>query len=96
MRQFLIDMLKRLEFLVPPPAHCHHAITYAQFGSDKTEWQDRLAVQVNVDGKFLCFFLDDEDFHQEAEAVANEIAELIRKGTAGMQLGVGAGQYLEA
>jgi hypothetical protein len=94
MRQWLIDMLKRLEFLVPPPENCHHAITFARFGSDDTEWQDRLALQVNQDGTFHCFFLQDEDLHQKPEDIANEVAELLRKGPSG-QLGVAFGQYLE-
>jgi hypothetical protein len=94
MRQWLIDMLKRLEFLVPPPPNCHHAITFAQFGSEEDGWQDRLALQVNCDGKFHCLFLDDEDCHQEAIDIADEIADLLRKGPPG-QLGIGLGQYLE-
>ena len=94
MRQWLIDMLKRLEFLVPPPPNCHHAITFAQFGSEEDGWQDRLALQVNRDGKFHCFFLDDEDCHQEPVAIADEVAELLRKEPPG-QLGIGFGQYLE-
>jgi hypothetical protein len=96
MRQYLIDLLKRLEFLIPPPPRCHHVITFAQFGSDETEWQDRLALQINIDGVFQCFFLQDEDFAQPAEDIANEVAELVRKGSpAGTQFGVAMGQYLE-
>ena len=95
MRKFLIDFLKRLEFLAPPPENCHHAITFAKFGSDEDGWQDRLALQVNCDGIFRCFFLQDEDFHQEAEDLANEVAELVRNPCANEQHGVGFGQYLE-
>jgi hypothetical protein len=81
MKQFLIDLLKSLESIVAPPPNCHHAITYAKFGSDETEWQDELALQVNKDGEFLCFFLDDEDFAQKPEEVANKIGTIILKGT---------------
>jgi hypothetical protein len=94
MRQWLIEMLKRLEFLAPPPPNCHHAITYAEYG-EPGDWHERLALQVNYGGEFLCFFLQDEDFAQEPVSIANEVAEQIRKGTAGMQRGVAMGQYLE-
>jgi hypothetical protein len=94
MRQFLLDLLKRMEFLVSPPEHCHHVISYAQYGSDEAGWEDNIALQVNYDGKFLCFFLFDDDFEKSGAQVADEIAELMRDGTQGMQLGIAQGQYL--
>jgi hypothetical protein len=57
------------------------------FGSDETERaKGRLSLRVNCDGYFFGFFLDDEDFHREAEAVANDFAEFIRKEQTGHRL----------
>ena len=96
MRHYLLVFLKTLEVLIVPPTNCHHAITHAQFGSDETGWQERLAVQVNWKGKFYCFFLSDEDLAQPAKKVAEEICDLMLiKGISGMQEGIAMGQYLE-
>ena len=97
MRDFLINLLKELELRVPPPPNCHHCITYAQFGSDKTGWEDRLALQVNRDGKFRCFFLDEDDLLGHP----HRIIEFIEKSytnpdpTFTPQEGVGTGQYIK-
>lgn len=94
MRQFLIDLLKALEAAVPPPALCHHAITYAQYGSDETGWEDRLAIQVNRGGKFQCLFLDDGDFRIPAAFVVAEIVKVL--SVPGGQPGVAFGQHVDA
>jgi hypothetical protein len=47
MRQRLIDLLKALEAVIPPPRNCHHALTFASYGSDEAGWTDQLAVQIN-------------------------------------------------
>jgi hypothetical protein len=84
----LINFLKALETAVPPPPHCHHAITYARYGSDEKGWQDRLALQVGVicnckELIFHCFFLNDEDLLGPADAVIAQIViALNRPGSA--------------
>lgn len=96
MRQFLIDFLKALEAELPPPANCHHAITYAQFGNHEAGWEDRLALQLNVEGVFTCFFLDDKDFNETPEDLAKNVAFASRFSDGDVQHGVGFGQYSEA
>jgi hypothetical protein len=49
-RLFILEFLKRLEDVIPPPTNCHHAITYAQHGSDLEGWTDKLAVHVHAPG----------------------------------------------
>lgn len=94
MRQYLIDLLKCLEAAIPPPANCHHAITFAQFGSDETEWEDRLALQINRGGIFHCIFLDDDDLQCFPDYVAAHVVKLLAQDMPNAQLGVGLGKYL--
>lgn len=61
MRQWLIDVLKALEAAVPPMPGGHHAMAFAQYGSDADGWTDKLALHIHNAGRFLCFFLEDED-----------------------------------
>ena len=70
----LINFLKTLEGVIPPPPHCHHVITYARYGSDEKGWEDKLALQVGVacddqEPVFHCFFLDEEDLSGPIDAV---------------------------
>lgn len=97
MRDFLIKLLKELECRVPPPLNCHHCITYAQFGSDKTGWEDRLALQVNRDGKFRCFFLDKDDLPDDIQRIIGFIENSYANPdpTFTPQEGVGTGQYIK-
>src|SRR5438046_765060 len=73
MRQYTLDLLKRLESAVPPPANCHHALNYAQYGSYATRWQEKLALQVNIDGTLHCFLIGPEDDGKSPEELAAEI-----------------------
>jgi hypothetical protein len=66
----LIEFLKQLEAAWPPPENTHHALMYAQFGSDEAGWSDRLALQVFKAGRFQCFFLEDADLDKPAETLA--------------------------
>lgn len=75
-RQFLIDMLMGLEAAIPPPAGCHHAITYAQYGSEDAGW-DRLALQVNHGSEFHLFYLDDSDFDSSPAEVIEQIVAIM-------------------
>lgn len=96
MRDYIMRFLKLLEENIPPPERCHHVITFAQFGSDETGWNDRLALQVNDQGKFYCFFLDDEDFTLDPEhLVLGVMANLVKaKDDPATQFGVQLGQFL--
>jgi hypothetical protein len=94
-RQFLIRLLIELERLVPPPPLCHHAITYAQFGSDAKGWEDKLALQVNVGGVFHCLFVEEDDFDKDPARLAFEAAELLKTLSPSAQAGVGPGQYVD-
>jgi hypothetical protein len=94
MHQWLLDFLKGLESVIPPPANCHHVITFAQYGSDQDGWEDRLALQVNVGGKFYCFFFDANDMTQEPRKIIESIGELLKSADATAQFGVSCGQYL--
>lgn len=93
MKSYLIEFLRRLEFLCPPPPNCHHAITFAQYGSDADGWEDRVALQVNINGTFRCFFFDEEDFAKGPIDLANEVGEMIRSPRDTDQLGVSIGRY---
>jgi hypothetical protein len=94
MRVYLLDLLRKLEELVPPPENCHHAITFARYGSDSQGWEDCLALQVNKAGQFHCFFLDDGDFFQTPEHVARRLAHALNFKMPNEQLGVAMGQYV--
>lgn len=74
MRTFLLETMKLLETIVIPPTGCHHAITYAQYGSDQDGWEDRLALKVLRDGRFHCLFLDDSDFDKTPAELVADIA----------------------
>ena len=75
--RFLVETLKLLESKAPPPAKCHHAITYARYGSDESGWDDKLALQVNQGGVFQCLFLDEEDFTKSPSALVAEIVQVL-------------------
>jgi hypothetical protein len=94
MRQQLIDLLKTLESAVPPPPNCHHAITFARYGSDEAGWVDKLALQVNYCGEFYCYFLDEGDFAEPCILCAIIKRDLAKaEVVAKMQRGVAMGQY---
>jgi hypothetical protein len=77
---------------IPPPEKCHHALTFARYGSDETGWQEKLGLQINQAGVFHCFFLEDADFTVETiEDIKKKLAEPL---SGKEQLGVATGQYL--
>jgi hypothetical protein len=98
MRRYLIDFLKSLEEILPPPKNCHHAMTFAKYGSDETGWEEKLALQCNIDGQFFCAFLDDEDLSHAPEQLAAEIARQMRGAETDerAQRGIALGQYVRA
>jgi hypothetical protein len=79
MRQKLIVLLKELERALPPPPKCHHSMMYAQYGSDADGWEDRLLLQVNYNGMFHPFFLDEEDFEKSASELVGELVNFLRQ-----------------
>jgi hypothetical protein len=86
MRQRILDMLKGLEKVYPPKDKCHHALTYAQYGSDETGWSEELALQVSVKEGFICFFLDDNDMDKSVDEFISDILSLINKPLEGAQI----------
>jgi len=88
-RAFLIEFLKGLEAAVPPPENCHHAITFARYG----EW-DALALQVNIGGKFRCFFINDEDIDRGPESTIAAVVEILNRPNDGnTNVVIGTGPY---
>ncbi len=76
MREHLLNFLKRLEKEIPPALKCHHAITFARYGSDQTGWTEHLAIQVNDSGKFHTFFLDDGDLENPDATITQMVKDL--------------------
>lgn len=93
MHQYLLDFLKELEKVIPPPENCHHALTFAQYGSSECGWDDRLALQVNIAGTFSCVFLSAADLEKSVVELTEEIRAILRAPTENAQLGVSFGQY---
>jgi hypothetical protein len=85
MREYIIELLKAIEAAIPPPSNCHHCLTYAKYGSDSEGWTGKLALQLNREGKFYCFFLEESDLAPEAEDLEFAKAEL-QKGWRGEKL----------
>lgn len=97
MKAYLIELLKQLEQRIPPPPNCHHCITYAQYGSDETGWTDQLALQINRDGKWHCFFLDQRNLDTSIQTTVDDIAgQVLGEIPKSAQLGFGPGQFLSA
>jgi hypothetical protein len=96
-REYMIELLKAIEAAIPPPANCHHCVTCAKHGSDSEGWTDKLALQVNREGKFYCFFLEENDLAYDAANIQSFVAELVRQmelPDSSFQMGVGLGRYL--
>lgn len=95
MRDYLMAVLKGLEISIPPPPNCHHVICYARYGSDEHGWEDRLALQVNRNGRFYCLFIGDDDFDQPASLfIADVVEQMNRPLDRFVQEGVGPGRFV--
>jgi hypothetical protein len=94
MREQLLEFLKALETAIPPPEKCHHAITYAQYGSDEHGWKDKLALQIGHGGKFHCFFIEPGDFEKPAKTLIDEIRSGLMAPADNAQLSDTFGRYL--
>jgi hypothetical protein len=74
MSTYLIALMKALEERFPPQPFQHHALTFARYGSVEDGFEDKLALQIGVNGRFYCLFLDDRDFSLSVPALVAEIA----------------------
>lgn len=93
LRESLLTFLRGLEIAVPPPPNCHHALTFARYGSDEVGWVDKLALQINHEGKFYCFFMDEgDDLIDGMIAVIDDVKNGLANKEA-LQQGVALGQY---
>jgi hypothetical protein len=88
----LLAFLMELERAIPPPPKCHHALTAAQFGSNIAGWEDKLALQMNIGGEFVAFFLDDTDLLMTPEELVRNIVDLLYTAQQAPQLGIALGQ----
>jgi len=88
MKEQLIHLLKTIEEFIPPPANCHHCLTFARYGEE-----EKLALQVNKGGVFHCIFLDEDELQSTPRETAIAIALLLNSDMVDPQLGVGPGQY---
>lgn len=94
MREYLIDFLMSLERLVPPPPKCHHVLLHSRYGSESSGWEDKLAVQVNVNGVFHAFFLEEKDFESKPFMLAIMIENLVKQTPpSGTQISHEAGTF---
>lgn len=93
-RQFLIEALKGLETAIPPSLNGHHAITFARYGSDEDGWQDKLALQVNENGVFHCFFLDESDLERTPAEFILAITTELAAPCDNEQIGVSGVKYI--
>lgn len=84
MREQILEFLKLLEQELPPASGAHHAITFAQYGSDATGWEDVLALQISFGGLFHCFFLESGDLERGADLI-QQIANSLRVPFPGAQ-----------
>lgn len=79
-RKHLLDFLVALEAAVPPRPGRHYAISRARYGSDHTEWEDRLALHVHRDGKKTpVLFLDDSDFDIPVQELVAMVIDCLDK-----------------
>ena len=95
-RQFLVDVLKGLEAAIPPSKNGHHAITFARYGSDEAGWNDKLALQINDNGIFRCFFLDEDDLDRMPEQIIAEVKAILSESFPQEQLGISGVQYVKS
>lgn len=76
------SFLELLEKRLPPPMCCHHSIHFAQYGSDATGWEPRLALSLHLaqaDGSstYSTLFLEAQDGKKPASVLVSEIVRLV-------------------
>jgi hypothetical protein len=63
-RNKLLEFLKALEVALPPEGG-HHAITFCQYGSASTGWEDRLGLHVRLgESAMQTVFLEEGDLEK--------------------------------
>lgn len=72
--------MRWLEDAIPPPSGVHHSLTFIQYGSDETGWDDKLGLHVIAGGKWHTFFLDDGDMDRTEATIDFVIAALAKEG----------------
>lgn len=79
-RTYMLDFLRELDLRIPPPHECHHAFMRLKYGSDDTNWTEKmgLAVKVTADAPQLIYFLDEQDFAKSPAELAQDIFELVQ------------------
>jgi len=66
----ILDLLLQLEAAAPPIVpHTHHCLMVTKYGSDEIGWTNKLTLQMNVNGNFQSFFIDDKDLEKPVEDV---------------------------
>lgn len=94
MRNRLLSFLKKMEEVLPPPSRAHHALVFAQYGSDSAGWSDQLALQINDGGRFYAYFIEEGDFEMELDDLASEIVRQHAARKSSAQGGVALGQFI--
>lgn len=92
----ILDLLLQLEAAAPPIVpHTHHCLMVTKYGSDEIGWTNKLTLQMNVNGNFQSFFIDDKDLEKPVEDVVAEVIALLKAPTPYTQTSSQAGLALE-
>jgi hypothetical protein len=83
-RHQILTFLKLLELAIPPAEACHHAMTFAKYGSEAEGWTDKLALQLNLRGKWVCLFLEDGDLEKPSDVLISEVVALTEQPVDGV------------
>ncbi len=94
-KQFLTEVLTGLEATFPPSKNGHHAITAARYGSDKTGYEAKLALQINDNGVFRCLFLEEDDLDRTPEQLISAVKAALAVPFPQEQIGVSGVQYVK-
>ena len=83
--EWIMEFLKALEAELPPPTGQHHSLTFAQFGSDATGWEDKLCLGFRKSNGSQNYFLDDRDLvgYVRPTQCAKNVADMIRAAEGG-------------
>lgn len=67
---YLLELLKAINGLLPPPGQCHHVMRFARYGCEAEGWKERLAMDLRVGDGWRTVFFDDDDFKQAPAELA--------------------------
>lgn len=74
---YLISFFKALEARIPPAHGTHHAIHFALYGSDESDWAEKLALQISSGTRFRTIFLDADDLDKPIPQLVEEVASVL-------------------